>query len=145
LGYTHASPQTEPKAPSMVRHQTASLSIPLLLSGALHLGQAAIARAWQGPWRAKRCRRGGEKDFPGGKFDRHERQVRQEYFFRSETEWSRERRPSLLRAFLDRPRIFLTPEFAFEAPARANLTRSLARLTADPAPPRQPFRKSVGR
>jgi predicted metal-dependent HD superfamily phosphohydrolase len=63
--------------------------------------------------------------------------VRQEYFFRSETEWSRERRPSLLPAFLDRPRIFLTPEFAsFEAPARANLTRSLARLTADPAPPR---------
>jgi predicted metal-dependent HD superfamily phosphohydrolase len=65
-------------------------------------------------------------------FARYERQVRQEYFFRSEAEW-RERRARLLRAFLDRPRIFLTPEFAsFEAPARANLTRSLARLTADP-------------
>lgn len=62
-------------------------------------------------------------------FDRYERQVRQEYFFVGEPEW-RERRAGRLRHFLDRPRIFLTPDFAsFEAPARANLARSLARLT----------------
>ncbi len=65
-------------------------------------------------------------------FDRYERQVRQEYFFMRGPEW-RERRAELLRHFLDRPRIFLTPDFgSFEAPARANLARSLARLT-DPA------------
>jgi predicted metal-dependent HD superfamily phosphohydrolase len=61
-------------------------------------------------------------------FDRYERQVRQEYFFVSETEW-RERRPRILRRFLLRERIFETAEFAsFEAPARANLERSLRRL-----------------
>lgn len=67
---------------------------------------------------------------PPLEFERYERQVRQEYFFVAEPEW-RERRARLLRRFLDRPRIFQTAEFAsFEAPARANLARSLARLTA---------------
>ena len=62
-------------------------------------------------------------------FDRYERQVRQEFFFVPEPEW-RERRARLLRRFLGRPRLFETAEFApFEAPARANLTRSLERLT----------------
>jgi predicted metal-dependent HD superfamily phosphohydrolase len=61
-------------------------------------------------------------------FDRYEVQVREEYRFRSETEW-RQGRARLLRGFLDHPRLFLTPEFSvFEAPARANLARSIARL-----------------
>lgn len=65
---------------------------------------------------------------PRAEFDRYEEQVRREYAFVPEAEW-RERRPRILRRFLDRPRIFETPEFArFEAPARANLARSLARL-----------------
>ena len=64
---------------------------------------------------------------PEFEFDRYERQVRQEYFFVSEPEW-RERRAKVLRRFLDRPQIFQTAEFSsFEAPARANLARSLGR------------------
>jgi predicted metal-dependent HD superfamily phosphohydrolase len=63
-------------------------------------------------------------------FDRYERQVRLEYAFRSEAEW-REGRTRILRAFLERPRIFLTSEFdRFESPARANLERSLRHLAA---------------
>jgi len=63
-------------------------------------------------------------------FDRYERQVRLEYAFRSEAEW-REGRTRILRAFLERPRIFLTSEFErFEGPARANLERSLRHLAA---------------
>ena len=69
---------------------------------------------------------------PQGEFDRYERQVRQEYAVRSDEEW-RERRAALLRVFLERPRIYQTLELAvLEAPARANLVRSLARLTASP-------------
>jgi predicted metal-dependent HD superfamily phosphohydrolase len=63
-------------------------------------------------------------------FDRYERQVRQEYGFRSGAEW-REGRTRVLRAFLHRPRIYLTREFLrFEAPARVNLERSLRHLAA---------------
>jgi predicted metal-dependent HD superfamily phosphohydrolase len=63
-------------------------------------------------------------------FDRYERQVRLEYAFRTEAEW-RQGRARILRAFLDRPRIFLTSEFDhFESPARANLERSLRQLAA---------------
>jgi len=63
-------------------------------------------------------------------FDRYEIQVREEYRFRSESEW-RTGRARLLRGFLARPRLFVTPEFAlFEEPARANLARSIARLEA---------------
>jgi len=66
----------------------------------------------------------------GAEFDRYERQVRQEYAFRSEAEW-REGRARVLRGFLDRPRIYLTREFLrFEGPARANLERSLGQLAA---------------
>jgi predicted metal-dependent HD superfamily phosphohydrolase len=43
----------------------------------------------------------------------------------------REGRTRVLRAFLDRPRIYLTREFLrFEGPARANLERSLRHLAA---------------
>lgn len=68
-------------------------------------------------------------------FDRYEAQVRQEHAFRDETEW-RERRVRLLGRFLDQPSIYLTPEFAaLEAPARANIERSIHRLSApSPAP-----------
>jgi predicted metal-dependent HD superfamily phosphohydrolase len=63
-------------------------------------------------------------------FDRYEDQVRREYAFRSDAEW-RAGRVRILSAFLDRPRIYLTPEFArFERPARDNLARSIARLEA---------------
>lgn len=63
-------------------------------------------------------------------FDRYEIQVREEYRFRSETEW-RTGRARLLRRFLDYRQLFTTPEFAvFETPARANLARSIARLQA---------------
>jgi predicted metal-dependent HD superfamily phosphohydrolase len=63
-------------------------------------------------------------------FDRYEDQVRREYAFVSEAEWQ-ERRPCVLGRFLERGPIFRTPEFArFEAPARANLARSIARLAA---------------
>ena len=59
-------------------------------------------------------------------FDRYEGQVRQEYAFVSEPDW-RAGRARILRVFLDRPKIFLTPEFAsLEGPARANLERSIA-------------------
>jgi predicted metal-dependent HD superfamily phosphohydrolase len=61
-------------------------------------------------------------------FDRYEGQVRQEYAFVSDPDW-RMGRSRILRGFLDRPRIFLMPEFAsLEAPARSNLERSLERL-----------------
>ena len=66
-------------------------------------------------------------------FDRYEAQVRREYAFVPDAEW-RERRPRVLRRFLDRGRIYETPEFArLEAPARANLARSLLRLVPHPA------------
>lgn len=67
---------------------------------------------------------------PPAEFDRYEGQVRREYAHVPEAEW-RERRPRVLRAFLDRARIYATPEFAhWETPARTNLARSLLRLEA---------------
>ncbi len=69
---------------------------------------------------------------PAPEFDRYERQVRQEYAFVSEPDW-RAGRARILRVFLERPRIFLTPEFAaLEAPARANLERSIEALQRAP-------------
>ena len=70
---------------------------------------------------------------PPDAFERYEMQVRREYAFVPEAEW-RTRRAALLRRFLAQPQLFLTEEFArFEAPARANLARSCARLEAGPA------------
>ncbi|HYR40904.1 MAG TPA: hypothetical protein VEW27_17245 [Methylomirabilota bacterium] len=69
---------------------------------------------------------------PAAEFDRYERQVRQEYAFVSGLDW-RAGRARILRVFLDRPRIFLTPEFAaLEGPARANLERSIEALQRAP-------------
>lgn len=63
-------------------------------------------------------------------FIRSEEQIRAEQSFLNEEEFRR-RRAKTVRAFLERPRIFLTPEFApFEAPARAHLARTLARLSS---------------
>ena len=68
---------------------------------------------------------------PPEEFDRYEVQIKAEQAFRPDGEF-RQRRARILRAFLDRPRIFLTPEFAaYEAPARANLARALSRLGPD--------------
>ena len=69
---------------------------------------------------------------PAAEFDRYEGQVRQEYAFVSEPDW-RTGRARILRVFLDRPGIFLTPEFAaLEGPARANLERSIEALQRAP-------------
>lgn len=70
---------------------------------------------------------------PWEEFDRYETQVRREYAFRTEAEW-RAGRAQLLRVFLTRERLYVTPEFAvFEQPARDNLARSIARLEAPSA------------
>jgi predicted metal-dependent HD superfamily phosphohydrolase len=68
---------------------------------------------------------------PAAGFDRYEAAVREEFGFLGETEW-REGRRRLLQGFLARPRIYLTDRFsaAYEARARRNLQRSLARLNA---------------
>jgi len=71
---------------------------------------------------------------PAAEFDRYEDQVRREYAFVPEPEW-RERRARLLYRFLDRPCIYHTTDLAgLEAPARANLARSLGRLAGGAAP-----------
>jgi predicted metal-dependent HD superfamily phosphohydrolase len=66
---------------------------------------------------------------PAERFDEYERQVRQEY------DWVpaplfRQKRREILEAFLARPHIFSTAYFQtkYEAPARANLDRSIAAL-----------------
>ncbi|MBT1154227.1 hypothetical protein J1C56_01330 [Aminobacter anthyllidis] len=63
-------------------------------------------------------------------FDAYEDAVRREYGWVSDADW-RAGRGSVLRNFLARPRIFHTDIFAtrFEAQARANMQRSLAKLT----------------
>lgn len=63
------------------------------------------------------------------RFDEYDRQVRDEYGFVPEAVF-REKRAEVLRGFLERPAIFGTAAFAgrFEAAARGNLARALARL-----------------
>lgn len=66
---------------------------------------------------------------PSVQYDRHEKEIRQEYAFLTEGEW-REGRGKLIEAFLARPRIYRTDFFRarYETQARENLTRSLKRL-----------------
>ena len=66
---------------------------------------------------------------PPERFGAYETAVRREYGFLSESEW-RAGRSRVLRAFLDRPRIYLTADFhaRLERQARANLEDSLRRL-----------------
>jgi predicted metal-dependent HD superfamily phosphohydrolase len=68
---------------------------------------------------------------PAPRFDEYEEQVRREYAWVPEPVF-RETRARLLSEFLKRPTIFATAHFAgrYEAAARQNLSRSLARLTA---------------
>lgn len=63
------------------------------------------------------------------RFDEYERQVRAEYAH-IETTAFRSRRKGILEGFLARPRLYLTTPFheALDAPARANLQRSITAL-----------------
>ena len=66
---------------------------------------------------------------PAKTFDAYEDAVRREYGWVSDADW-RAGRSAVLRNFLARPRIFHTDVFVsrFEAQARANMKRSLAKL-----------------
>ena len=63
------------------------------------------------------------------RFDEYERQIRDEYAFVPGPLF-RAKRGEILRGFLERPALFLTPALAqrFDAPARANLRRAIAAL-----------------
>ena len=65
------------------------------------------------------------------KFDEYERQVRKEYEWVAKDAFTAGR-SAILKSFLDRPTIYSTPFFRnkYEAQARANIARSLARLRA---------------
>ncbi|MBW8757331.1 MAG: N-methyl-D-aspartate receptor NMDAR2C subunit [Burkholderiales bacterium] len=64
-----------------------------------------------------------------GRFDEYEQQIRDEYGFVAPDVF-RVKRAEILRAFLARPALFTTAAMRerFEAPARANLARAIARL-----------------
>jgi predicted metal-dependent HD superfamily phosphohydrolase len=64
-----------------------------------------------------------------GRFDAYETAVRREYAFLSDSEW-KVGRSRVLRAFLGRPRLYLTGAFhdRLETQARRNLAESLVRL-----------------
>lgn len=67
---------------------------------------------------------------PPPEFEAYDRAVRTEYGHLSDAEY-RAGRSAVLRSFLGRPRIYLTPRFqAREARARANLSRAIALLDA---------------
>jgi predicted metal-dependent HD superfamily phosphohydrolase len=67
---------------------------------------------------------------PVAAFDRYEAGVRDEYRRVPRLLFARSRR-RILQGFLDRPAIYSTPYFhdRLEGPARANLTRSIGRLS----------------
>lgn len=68
-------------------------------------------------------------------FDAYEVAVRAEYDWVTDADW-RAARTRVLRRFLERPRLYHTPEMAtrYGDAARANLERALARLTTDQSP-----------
>jgi len=68
---------------------------------------------------------------PPARFDRYQRQVREEYAWVPEPVYRNTRRALLLR-LLQRPALFHTPAFVerYEARARANLERAIAALAA---------------
>ena len=72
---------------------------------------------------------------PADEFDRYDGEIRTEYQWVPETHYRRER-AVVLRGFLERERLYLTPYFRerYEQPARANLRRAIARLDAEAAP-----------
>ena len=69
---------------------------------------------------------------PPAAFDAYEQAIRLEYAWVDEAAW-RKGRAGVLGRFAERPRLYLTDSFRqrFEAPARRNIARSLARLAAD--------------
>lgn len=66
---------------------------------------------------------------PADEFDRYDAAIRQEYSWVAEEAY-REGRTQVLQRFLDRPSIYQTEYFrdCYELPARANLTRAIAKL-----------------
>lgn len=68
-------------------------------------------------------------------FDAYEVAVRAEYDWVADADW-RAGRTRVLRRFLERPRLYHTPQMAtrYADAARANLERALARLTTDQSP-----------
>ncbi len=66
---------------------------------------------------------------PPAEFDAYEEAIRREYDWVGEADW-RKGRAGVLKRFADRPAIYHTEVFRqeFEAPARQNIARSLARL-----------------
>jgi predicted metal-dependent HD superfamily phosphohydrolase len=111
----------------------AAASAALVLATA-HLAEAGAALGQESPASAHDAAAIRDLDLailgaPPARFDAYEAAVRREYGFLSEAEW-RAGRARVLRAFLDRPRIFLTGEFhaRLERPARANLEDGLRRL-----------------
>ncbi len=72
---------------------------------------------------------------PADEFDRYDREIRTEYEWVPESHYRRQR-AEVLRGFLERERLYLTPYFRerYEQPARANLRRAIARLDGEAAP-----------
>ncbi|HEU4954932.1 MAG TPA: hypothetical protein VFT28_10180, partial [Gemmatimonadales bacterium] len=66
---------------------------------------------------------------PADEFDRYDREIRAEYQWVPEAHYRRER-AAVLRGFLERETLYLTPYFRqrYEQPARANLRRAIAGL-----------------
>jgi predicted metal-dependent HD superfamily phosphohydrolase len=72
---------------------------------------------------------------PADEFDRYDREIHAEYQWVPEVHYRRER-AAVLRGFLEREPLYLTPYFRqrYEQPARANLRRAIAGLDRGSAP-----------
>ena len=72
---------------------------------------------------------------PAYEFDRYDREIRAEYHWVPEVHYRRER-AAVLREFLGREPLYLTPHFRerYQQPARTNLRRALAGLAEGAAP-----------